>query len=54
MNPTIFRVLQALNQIEVHGEKNMDLLLYAIQQLKPLQTQVPEPQVTEETSQEVE
>lgn len=54
MNSTIFRVLQVLNQVEVHGEKNMDLLLYAIQQLKSLQTQLPEPQVTEETSQEVE
>lgn len=54
MNPTIFKVLQALNQLEVHGEKNLDLLLYAIQQLKPLQTQFPEPVVTEENSQGVE
>ncbi len=52
MNTTIFKVLQALNQLEVHGEKNLDLLLYAIQQLKPLQTQQMAPVVTE-TSQEV-
>lgn len=52
MNPTIFKVLQALNQLEVHGEKNLDLLLYAIQQLKPLQNQQMVP--VAETSQEVE
>lgn len=52
MNPTIFKVLQALNQLEVHGEKNLDLLLYAIQQLKPLQNQQMAPAA--ETSQEVE
>ena len=38
MNPTIFKVLQALNEIEVKGEKNHNLLLYAIQELKPLQS----------------
>lgn len=38
MQATIFKVLHALNEIEVRGEKNHDLLLYAIQQLKPLQT----------------
>ena len=37
MNVTIFKVLQALNRLEVHGEENLNLLLFAIQQLKPLQ-----------------
>lgn len=38
MHSIIFQVLQALNEIEVRGERNHNLLLYAIQQLKPLQT----------------
>ena len=38
MNPTIFKVLQALNQVEVRGERNHQLILFCIQQLKPLQT----------------
>lgn len=55
MNPTIFKVLQALNEIEVKGEKNHNLLLYAIQELKPLQSMqmvpVPtEPEVTADGS----
>lgn len=37
MNPVIFNVLRALNELEVRGERNHDLLLYAIQKLKPLQ-----------------
>lgn len=49
MNETIFRVLQALNEIEVKGERNHDLLLYAIQQLKPLQAMQMVPVATEET-----
>lgn len=51
MNAVVFKVLQALNEIEVKGEKNHNLLLYAIQELKPLQSMqmvpVPtEPEVT--------
>lgn len=38
MNATIFKIIQALNEIQVSGERNLDLLLFAIQQLKPLQT----------------
>lgn len=38
MQATIFKVLRALNELDVRGERNHDLLLYAIQQLKPLQT----------------
>lgn len=38
MQATIHKVLQALNEIDLRGERNHDLLLYAIQQLKPLQT----------------
>lgn len=37
MQATIFKVLQALNDIEVKGEHNHDLLLYSIQQLKRVQ-----------------
>lgn len=37
MQPIIYKVLQALNEIEVKGERNHDLLLYAIQQLKEIQ-----------------
>lgn len=48
MNETIFKVLQALNQLDVHGEQNLNLLLYAIQNLKPLQTQPLAPVVTED------
>lgn len=40
VNEAIFHALQALNEIDVRGERNHDLLLYAIQQLKPLQTAV--------------
>lgn len=40
MNATIFKVLQALNELEVRGEQNHNLLLFAIQQLKPLQTAI--------------
>ncbi|MGN1369641.1 MAG: hypothetical protein ACI4WX_12295 [Aristaeellaceae bacterium] len=45
MNMTIYKVLHALNEIEVKGEKNHNMLLYAIQQLKPLQNMpmIPEP-----------
>ena len=53
MNVVIFKVLQALNEIEVKGERNHDLLLYAIQQLKPLQTKEFAPVVTEQQSAEV-
>ena len=53
MNPTIFRVLQALNAIEVKGEQNHDLLLYAIQQLKPLQSMQMVPVPTAEAAPEV-
>lgn len=38
MNPTIFKVLQALNQLDIHGERNHELVLYCIQKLKPLQS----------------
>lgn len=38
METTIGTVLRALNEVEVKGEKNHDLLLYAIQQLKALQS----------------
>lgn len=37
MQATIFKALQALNEIEVKGEKNLDLLLFAMQQLKDVQ-----------------
>lgn len=37
MQATIYKVLQALNEIEAKGERNHDLLLYAIQQLKQMQ-----------------
>lgn len=40
MQATVFKILQALNGIEVKGEKNIDLLLYAIQQLKGIQQQL--------------
>ena len=53
MNPTIFKVLQALNEIEVKGEKNHNLLLYAIQELKPLQTMQMVPVPTAEAAPEV-
>lgn len=38
MNPIIINVLQVLNQLEVRGEKNHEMVLFCIQQLKPLQT----------------
>lgn len=41
MQATIHKVLRALNELEVRGERNHDLLLYAIQQLKPLQAPTP-------------
>lgn len=47
MNAVIFKVLQALNEIEVKGEKNHNFLLYAIQQLKPLQSMQMVPVPTE-------
>lgn len=55
MNAVILKILQALNEIEVKGEKNHNLLLYAIQALKPLQSMqmvpVPtEPEVTADGS----
>ena len=53
MNTTIFKVLQALNAIEVKGERNHDLLLYAIQQLKPLQSMQMVPVPTADTAPEV-
>lgn len=37
MNTTITNVLQALNLVEVKGERNHELLLYAIRQLQSLQ-----------------
>lgn len=37
MQATVFKLLQALNEIEVKGEKNLDLLLFSIQQLKDMQ-----------------
>lgn len=40
MQATIFKVLQALNEVEVKGEKNHDLLLFAMQQLKGVQNQL--------------
>lgn len=40
MQPIIYKVLQALNEIEVKGERNHDLLLYAIQQLKKVQAEL--------------
>lgn len=40
MRETIHRALQALNAIEVKGERNLDLLLYAIQQMKDVQSQL--------------
>ena len=40
MQATVFKILQALNGIEVKGEKNIDLLLYAMQQLKSIQAQM--------------
>lgn len=40
MQATIFKVLQALNEVEVKGEKNHDLLLFATQQLKGVQNQL--------------
>lgn len=52
MNPTIFKVLQALNQVEVRGEKNHELILFCIQQLKPLQDvpMVTKPETTGEVN----
>lgn len=37
MQATIYKVIQALNEVEVKGEQNHNMLLYAIQQLKQLQ-----------------
>lgn len=48
MQATIHKVLQALNEIDLRGERNHDLLLYAIQQLKPLQTAIPAPSAKEQ------
>lgn len=53
MKTTIFNVLRALNEIDVRGERNHDLLLYAIQQLKPLQSMQMAPVKTEDSKQEV-
>lgn len=48
MQATIHKVLQALNEIDLRGERNHDLLLYAIQQLKPLQTAILAPLAKEQ------
>lgn len=37
MDETISKVLTVLNLLNVHGKQNLDLLLYAIQQLESLQ-----------------
>lgn len=37
MEKVVHNVLQALSLIEVRGEKNHELVLYCIQQLKALQ-----------------
>lgn len=37
MDETIKKVLNALNLLEVHGEQNLKLLLFAIQQVQTLQ-----------------
>ncbi len=40
MQAKIFQAIQALNEVEVKGERNHDLLLFALQQLKQVQTQL--------------
>lgn len=37
MQATVFKIIQALNEIEVKGERNLDMLLFALQQLKSVQ-----------------
>lgn len=36
MDETIGKVLKALNLLNVHGKQNLDLLLFAMQQLESL------------------
>lgn len=37
MDETISTILKTLNLLEVHGEQNLKLLLFAIQQVQTLQ-----------------
>ena len=48
-NVTLFAVVNTLETIEVHGEKNLDRMLGCIRALKAMQKQKPEVHKQEDT-----